>query len=437
MDFKQNKKELQDIYGAVVSMVSMVMSKAASNDSKWKCSEILRVGSVEEGTKIIEPNEFDFLCVLKSFRTDRNLLLRKMCTHNPGYAHLFIENDELQKEFGFAMNEGQLSAKDLFRKFDAMISDVYTQLTPAMKDQMKEERDSGTLNFGGFSLIDIGPNIILRFYWIPTDGKDQIDINVDLSPAIRYSNMENIINPMECLSHWMTVRQAELDSVLLVTGGITKPNNTCSSKCIRISCTELEVKLVQCLSDNHRRCYKVLKYIVCHLCMELSISKFSYKPISSYILKNAVIQHSINCHNEENKECLGQILILLLDCIILKGSGKPHLSNIFCKDHNLLSSIEIYQTYEMGAIHLCMHVHVLSGLLEFHRELVGHNKLQYSFDHFQKRLNFLMKRLDEMKARIWRAFYEQWKVKGSWNFDGNSVQAMLDIFQYPVKILTP
>lgn len=67
-DFAQAKSygsHAEQIAECVYRCVEKILIDTAKEDGRFQYSEILKVGSFYEGTKVIEPNEFDFLVVIE------------------------------------------------------------------------------------------------------------------------------------------------------------------------------------------------------------------------------------------------------------------------------------------------------------------------------------------------------------------------------------
>ncbi|CAG2188018.1 unnamed protein product [Mytilus edulis] len=431
LNFSLCETEVQEINSSVYEIVNRLLAKVSDHDNRFTFSEIIKLGSIAEGTKLIEPNEFDYLCVLKDFSNPDMVRCRKVCSHNPGHAHIFIEDKSLLRKWGSFMDEGQLLANKMFAEISSIANTIYMNM---VKEQTKIKVDTsfGHLHFGGFSVTDGGPNTVFHMYWIPVKEGQKLDICVDVSPAIRYFGMEDI-----SLSPVFATKSAfqNLTSVLLVPGLLHKTVNKCMDKCFRISCTDIEVQLVKTLSEKHISCYKILKYMISYIGLDLSVSNLMYLPLSSFILKMAVILHAANCKDRlAKKKCMDDIVGVILNCLMPNDRPKPFMPNIFLKEHNLLFKLEFIQQHDITAMNFLMHIQVLTGFKEFQRKLDEERPLHYNYDKCYELLKILVKRLEEVKGGIYRTFYAHYKAHGRWNFVNGSARELVNLFEYPVPI---
>lgn len=427
LDFNLCETEVQEIYSSVHEIVNRILQKVSEHDERFTFDEIIKLGSIAEGTKLIEPNEFDYLCILKDFSNPDIVICRKVCSHNPGHTHVFIEDESLLKKWGDCMDDGQLLANKIFAELSRAVGEMYMN-----EKKVKVDRSLGHLYLGGFSVRDRGPNTVLHLYWIPINAGQKLDICVDVSPAIRYFGIEDVsLSPVVATSEAFQ----DLSSVLLVPGLIHQTVNKCLDKCFRITCTEVEVKLVKSLSDEHVRCYKILKHFICYLCKHLSVSKVTYFPLSSFILKIAVIQHAALCHGcKPKRECMNAIIDFILACLIPNDRTKPFMPNIFLKEHNLLFKLEFILQHDITAMNFLMHVQVLTGFREFQRILDEEHPLYYNYDKCYELIEILVKRLEKVKDDIYKSFYAHFQAHGRWNFVNGSARELVGLFEYPVQI---
>ncbi|CAC5360898.1 unnamed protein product [Mytilus coruscus] len=433
LNFNLCETEVQEITSSVYEIVNRVMAKVSEHDNRFTFSEIVKLGSIAEGTKLVEPNEFDYLCILKDFSNPDMVRCRKVCSHNPGHTHIFIEDKSLLKKWENFMDEGQLLANKIFAELSRIVNDIYMNMVKEQK-KIKVETSLGHLHFGGFSVKDGGPNTVFHMYWIPVNAGQKMDICVDVSPAIRYFGMEDIsLSPVFATSKVFQ----NLTSVLLVPGLLHKTVNKCMDKCFRISCTEIEVQLMKSLSEQHISCYKILKYMISYLGLDLSVSNLMYLPLSSFILKMAVIQHAACCKVwQTKKKCMDDIADFILACFMPKDRPKPFMSNIFLKEHNLLFKLEFIQQHDITAMNFLMHVQVLTGFKEFQQKLDEEHPLHYNYDKCYELIEILIKRLEEVKGGIYKTFYAHYKAHGRWNFINGTSRELVALFEYPVSIFS-
>ena len=266
---------------------------------------LLKVGSFYSGTKIKEPDEFDFLVVLDDIPPDVELV-----EHEDGFRHIVMkEGSEFYSKWRDVTNEyRQMVNRGVTRK--KMVNEVgdwhregkqtqsligngliefetgirglfYLSLHKSfdtLKTIGKITKATGYLDLNTYSSKFIekghrylfdgrrteiqvhGPATNICVRWVCNENPaEPLEITADISPAFRsYSIEENI--KMDLIQH-KDFRDALLNhgSYLIIPtlfrcdrGGL----------CFNVAHTETEGKLVKELSLLHNRSYKLLKYIM-------------------------------------------------------------------------------------------------------------------------------------------------------------------------------
>ena len=437
--FKFTADEVDDIQSAVHDVIMQIVQKLKDLDDRYESHDVIRVGSFVEGTKIVEPDEFDYLIVIDELSKPGILEPLRVCEQGRGHVHLHITDETMKSRWSDCMDDDQLQGFVLNDPscdavgFSALITNLYME-------QNKEKpiicsKPTGFVKFAGVRAFR-EPNTVIYLTWSSKHPKDIFQITADLSPAIRCYNVTEIVTKDDCPYKTFYERIQQHGSFLLTPG---KGYRSERSKCFRISLTEVEVGLVKSLESKHKVCYRFLKYVLAYFCCKPSSPKMCYNGLSSYILKSAVL-HNVamdGCKSDPSiYGCMEEILYYLLNCLMRDKPYLPHMPSIFIDDHNLFQNLMSYQTSKLTAIEMTMHVQSLMMLLFFIQKLEKLPTADYDYQQTVDMLENIM--LDQEKA------YENVEKKteqfldpdGNWNAKEMSTNELLQIFGVPYKILS-
>ncbi|XP_060564572.1 uncharacterized protein LOC132723802 [Ruditapes philippinarum] len=236
---------------------------------KETTSNILKVGSFYEGTKLFYPDEFDYILIFGTFSLPSNEI--DVVRHDFGLGSLFING----------VFEGILSCYKFF--FD--------------------RRDAGlTLIFDKF-VTSKGSAIKLKYTYYKQRVKET-DIYVDVLPAFKIMDKQHDLKVDQlCSLPDFTNYLAETGSFLVTRFGI--------------SFTESEVRFVRnWLSPKHFQAYKMLKYLINghndgeklkEFCIKIHIN---FIHIASYKIKTCMLFHQYKCaeDNRTMNRCICDVI---------------------------------------------------------------------------------------------------------------------------------
>lgn len=259
--FKVSSSEVNDIASSVFEALSVILEKGqklkvqqpkdkqdrvVTYGELFSVKEILPIGSFVENTKIVLPNEFDFNIKLDV----GELTLNEGC--RPGRVRVTFKSNR------------QVWFKNLGQMFTEMIAATVETMTD---DENEIIRESGTL-------LITAHRPCLQLQWKGANHKE-FDIKVDIMPAISCtdkfiaelaedenfpSNFYNLIKEHPCYL-------------------VPKPCSPDCRECFHVSFAQAELCLMKSLDECHRRCYRVLKYLlVDHI-------------LNSYQIKMAILHH--------------------------------------------------------------------------------------------------------------------------------------------------
>lgn len=329
---KQNKKELHDLSHAVKEFVGKLMKCMNTRVQHFSVGEVVATGSCFDGTKIIEPNEFDFLVIIEQFSVANFVRVYRDCT-NEGYAHAVVNRVSLD---AFATstdvhgkslkaNKANNSFREIFRNhFHSLLLDV------ALTD-FSVKTSSGNLILEGFRVSINGPQCNVQVVWETSAGENkQLSIDIDITPAIKCEDVEHILNSGDT-AHTDVFRHLSQAKHYYL---IPRPQDSCCL-CFKLVFPEADQMLVSQLSWTHKRSFMILKY----LSTEIVHHEFSLKTIfNSFAIKMAVFHHSFTCGETFSSlnGCLLSILQLFLSQL---QEDTPTLSSVFIVKRNLWSSL--------------------------------------------------------------------------------------------------
>lgn len=306
----------RNIQKAVAENIQYFLTEVEKLEPVFRVSDLIQVGSYAEGTKINKPDEFDFLAVVDALSKEGTVMISRN-SWTTGSVTLILGDTSVNNELSKLCEKGEIQcfqgtsmSKSFFgaTKFGTTFIDAIKNTI--RKKLLKLCSSGGMLMFtpvditfagGGLILPPVNgislllkavqfktPNILLEYE------HEGLEIGVDLSPAIRYCNIEDCINPEKCASPELMGAIGKQGSVLLVgekLGGF------------RITVTECEVKYMQeLMRERHKLLYIFFKHI-CHLFGNLT-------PFTSYMLKQICIHHDSKCDSDSLTlaSCLKKII---------------------------------------------------------------------------------------------------------------------------------
>ena len=355
--FKLSDIEVIDIREAVVCMVERIAKKIGDIDERLKINEVILVGSAKEGTQIIQPDEYDFLMVLETLSGQGAVSIKRVCPGKDNCVHVTLNNIALKALFGDLLQENEIRStqddRPIFRR-NGLRQSLHCAISKAVKTVSGKVIDTstGTLRLEK-SIETHGPAFNPKLMWHRRNGKC-FEISIDLCPVIRLSgNFPEIIrlDNVSCQTYYEYVQKMNSIMLLPCKRGVSCERGLCFS----VICTEAEMLLMTDLSQHHRKCYKILKYLLNAKERPSLGNLFTWienrveppTALFSYALKILVLDHQYKqkCNDVENLANCVLKLLLDIDTILHKAKvvlpGIPPrnwLSNPFCKSHNIWSS---------------------------------------------------------------------------------------------------
>lgn len=331
----------RNIQKAVAENIQYFLKEVGKLEPVFSVSELIQVGSYAEGTKINEPDEFDFLAVVDTLSKEGTVIISQN-SWTTGSVSLILGDTSVSNELSKFCEKGELQCfqgTSVSKSFYGATK-FGTTFIKAVGNTFKAnvfEFDSSTKSRTLISPIDItfagkliippvnGISLLLRVVTFKTPNifleyeLEGHKIDVDLSPAIRYHKIEDCINSEKCASPKLMEAIRQHGSVLLI--GL-EPSG------FRITVTECEVKYMrEIMRERHRLLYTFFKHI-CHLFGIL-------KPFTSYMLKQICIHHDAKC--DSDSETLASCLKKIIQDIATYCS-KRRLPTVHNKDVDLFGT---------------------------------------------------------------------------------------------------
>ena len=330
-------KRSKDREIAVTEFIWEVLRHLEEDMPQLKISELLPVGSYNEGTKIVATNEFDFLAVVDELSQpgavkvvmddDTNLRTgtvklklgneeekaerwRKFCKR--GYLRCFeaVQQGAIEDSFGRHVMMAipklrQNRNRNAFRQNNELTYLALNKLPKLIYYRARPVEQVAIIT----NALAKHPNILLTFVF---DGEE---VTADLCPAIRYHDVKDCFNPELCTFEKLATEVVGRGSVLLVG----------QEHCLfRVTYTETEVDYMK---NKMHKCHKQLYILFKMIAYDFSEYK---KPFSSYAVKVICIRHDLLCKNagKENgllqcfDEILNDLIQALSDCTLLSVFDK-------------------------------------------------------------------------------------------------------------------
>ena len=271
-----------------LSFVEEMLKLIAQDDKRFK-SDILRTGSAFEGYRISKPDEFDYMCELKSLSDGRCEILE---TEEPGFVRVRVKEacreewKMILSEEGFldAMKLKCFLAKALFAKCSA----------PALVQKaefLSFKRTSYDSCVFCHPVISTGKaGIKMTLYWRGNVYKF-MPIDFDITPAIHFAS-------------WPKSAKVPLSHVLKDSSGfgyhVVPKSEGGDSLLWRLSFSITELEILQNVTPVQAACYTALKIIKGQTALPKCSEFFSHLGyLHTYVLKMKFFEELERCHDAD------------------------------------------------------------------------------------------------------------------------------------------
>ena len=365
LKFKETKDEVDAIRKAVYDMVDSIMEEVQRVDRRFEILRKIPVGSMAEETRIVKPDEFDFMIVLKELSGHNRLEIRHDCNTLRSFVHVEITDSAVREVWSDVCENGILKSTKSSKFIDRLICklsrksgnlglrELFCQkVTTAVNNLTRKHHairsNHGTLTIKEKTIEIHGPAITPTFNWFsayPHNGRN-MEISIDLVPAIEVKPNQDIINENDTFSRDIFCEIEKTGRLHLVPPGRISPCT--QGMCFHVACAETEAKLVKTMNSNHILCYKLFKD------MFQTRNEIGVHLIVSYILKTSMLKHANDCNERENAaNCFHKVLKELIDnCTyhklkMLSNTATINISSVFFKETNIFLFKEVKQPVEV------------------------------------------------------------------------------------------
>ena len=271
-----------------LNFVDEIFKLIAEDDKMFKC-EVLRTGSAFEGYRIGKPDEFDYMCEMKSLSDGRCEILE---TEEPGFVRVRVKEACREEWKMFLSEEGFLDAMKL-KGFLAKA--LYAKCSAPALVQKAWKLSFNTTSYD--SCVFCHPvistskaGIKMTLYWRGNIYRF-MPIDIDITPAIHFAS-------------WPKSAKVPPSHVLKDNSGlgyhVVPKSEGGDSLLWRLSFSIAELKILQNVSPVQGACYTALKIVKGQTALPKRSQLFSHLGyLHTYVLKMKFFEELERCHNAE------------------------------------------------------------------------------------------------------------------------------------------
>ncbi|XP_071166429.1 uncharacterized protein [Mytilus edulis] len=314
--------DTDEIRHSTTDLIRKIWNKALSKNEKFELSEVIPVGSMEEGSRLFSADEFDFMMILKmnDFPIDK-IVIKEGC--RPGFVRLLLEDPNVRLNECFKNN--QLHSWEFRKHLLSQLQKVgdFSETSGNLRQIKRDLTDMGLRTQVQHALLQIlGEHEIeawnVLFKWHNTE------ISVDTMPAIEITR--------EQIELFEGVRGSPLfhddkhkdrafvvnQTCYLVPKGCQKDDDDEGCGCWLIDFAPAEVAILKKMDKIHKDCQKFLKYLFKY-----------YHKLPSYMVKSAVLKHIDECTDHRSEQsCTLDILNVISKRLDDANMPDPFLRNL-------------------------------------------------------------------------------------------------------------
>ena len=313
---KFSNQEVLDIRTAVDELVNLLAKYVGEIDPRFRLQEVIPVGSASEGTQIVRPSEYDYILISEALSKPGAVSFQ--CNKNDQhYVTATLEDNETRSLFYSCIHtigskqSSKLSTSELRKRFRAKVFQA-----SKLCSKLSVKKKTGSLTCTRLKPEVHGPADTVMFEWhrVIKENCLLMKISVDLCLALKidWEAYNDILQSVKLdVSADFKRHIQNVKSVLFIMPKI------CPTR-FKAAFTETELLLTEELSEHHRKCYKLLKYVVNGepLPLQTNASKLKYMFqdktfLPSYALKLLVWHHQFTQRCSEETDlcsCFSRIL---------------------------------------------------------------------------------------------------------------------------------
>lgn len=360
-------KEIKDIQKAVEEAVSSLLKSVAASDVRF-ASKLTPSGSFYEGTKIRQPDEFDFMVCLSRLseiceiiymdKRKRHILIKVLSHDEADVSHLWSELcEEISVNTDLvchaSSNEGTFRCLDgskIKQKFYSLLREAFKSITWPLNLKLLTSTGLAFDRMGLSGAMQASASEKLDFVW-----KDHLKVSVDLALAIECKGwplLSGLFDSFIDERHPAFSVKTEIKS----SGFHVVPK---LGTIWRVSWSKAEAALLKYIFSQNKQTavsYRVAKLINETHFVEVSGNADAAVPIricDSFTLKHLLMFLVISNSSYFRKSC-GEILVDLLQ-LLQDGLTTGNCPLVFLADSSSLKTGPSLQCYSM-ALKKCINI---------------------------------------------------------------------------------
>lgn len=330
----KDENEAGEIRLKLETLVNSILAQVEKRDKRFE-STLIQSGSVYEGVKVQQPDEFDFMIRINSL-TNKPLLYP--CDKGDGYVKLALNDDEWSE---FKDEEGFFSPNQLSRHFKKLVNESLSEvdapegLVIQRTDRQLLEgpwgpvylnllgNSTGRDNPSGLMYSEThGPATTLYISWQGGGSYNNLEVTVDLTLSLEYL--------ISRLPVQLPRLPQSVDQSLQRSGFHVVP---AGFDIWRISFSVVEKEILFDSPDGFKVCFRVLKITRNNISELLGLDP---SLVPSYIIKTILLSQLFSTRHCWEKDHLPQLIEKALE-VILQGITSEKINSFFIPHYNLLS----------------------------------------------------------------------------------------------------
>ncbi|KAJ7386205.1 hypothetical protein OS493_010598 [Desmophyllum pertusum] len=336
----QDESEAELIREKLERLVNNILALVEKQDKRFQ-STLVESGSVYEGVKVRQPDEFDFMIRINSLTNKPSFY---PSNKGDGYVKLVLDEQGWEE---FKDEEGFFNPNLLSRHFQKLVNESLSDTEmpeglviqtasqerfdetwwPVFKSAELLGNSGGQENPSGVMCSEAhGPATTLKIMWQGLGGDSlyrYLIASVDLTLTLDYPKSKL---PVQLA----TELPPQIDGILEKYGFHVVPAGFDSW---RISFSVVEKEVLSSSPDGFKACYRVLKVMRDDILKELG---WDSSLVPSYMLKTVLLSQLFITDHTWQKDFCSQRIIHILE-LVLQGVKRGEIQSFFISRYNLLS----------------------------------------------------------------------------------------------------
>ena len=221
--------------------------------------EIIPVGSGKEDTQIIRPCEFDYILILRALSIPGAVSITPANPEDKRrvFMHVKLEDDDVRSIFHEFSDDDYLRGSHWLPWYRQGLRELFLSAvnqSVVLNSRATIKLSTGQLKMRRWKPKSHGPAFMIRLVWERKTKKKYttMEISVDLCPALKLDiePFKNVLPPFD---------PYYLDFIDNIQSVLLMPRE---GHLFKVTYTEFELLCTSHLSQHHRKCYKLLKYLL-------------------------------------------------------------------------------------------------------------------------------------------------------------------------------